>query len=489
MVDPALAQHGTAGRPPAELEAKWQTVQLRLKASLGAHAFNSWLGAMRVLDLKSGRIILGAPSMYRRNHVVAQYQERLWHLWRQVEPSITSIEIIVDPAAQGSVISASGPRQTLQTQSASASPDTRPPRPRPPRGATAPRFTDFLAGCEPDPQFTFDRFVVGASNQLAFAAAERVAKEPSGHYNPLYLYCPSGFGKTHLVSAIGREAMRLNPGLKVAHVPAEKFMIHYATSAREGETMVFRELVRSVDVLILDDLQFICGRTPTLREFIQTFSALVTAGKRVIITADRPASKIDDIDEHVRTRLSSGLTVTMEAADYELRLAILRRKLADRLPAERRHFVPEICLEYIAHKVDTNPRELEAALKCVTANCELMGKPIGLEMTQEFVRHLIRTADRRITIEEIQKEVSSYYGVSMRDLLSHRRDRQIVRPRQIAMFLAKELTTRSLPEIGRRFGGRDHTTVLYGVRKIGQMRTENSALADEIDLLKRMIES
>jgi chromosomal replication initiator protein len=253
--------------------------------------------------------------------------------------------------------------------------------------------------------------------------------------------------------------------------------------------MVFRELVRSVDLLILDDLQFICGRTPTLREFIQTFSALVSAGKRVIITADRPASKIEDIDEHVRTRLSSGLTVTMEAADYDLRLAILRRKLADRLPAERRHFVPEICLEYIAHKVDTNPRELEAALKCVTANCELMGKPIGLEMTQEFVRHLIRTADRRITIEEIQKEVSSYYGVSMRDLLSHRRDRQIVRPRQIAMFLAKELTTRSLPEIGRRFGGRDHTTVLYGVRKIGQMRSENATLADEIDLLKRMIES
>lgn len=479
----------TTNRPAggvSELEVKWQAVQMRLKASLGAHTFNSWIGSMRVVDMKNSRVTLAAPSVYRRNHVVSQYQERLWLLWRSVEPSVSAVDIIVDPAVQGAIVHAGGVRPPRPAE-APAPGDVRSTRLRHQRPGA--RLPDFLADCAPDPQYTFERFVVGSANQLAFAAAERVAKEPSANYNPFYLYCPSGFGKTHLVSAIGREAMRQNPSLKVAYVPAEKFMIHYSSSARDGETNAFREMIRAVDLLILDDLQFICSRPPTLREFIQTFNALVAAGKRVVITADRPAAKIEDIDEHVRSRLSSGLTVSMEHADYDLRLAILKRKLADRLPADRRHFVPEACLELIAHKVDTNARELEAALKCVTANCELMNRPISLEMTQEFVKHLVRSADRRITIEEIQKEVSSFYGVSMRDLLSHRRDRQIVRPRQIAMFLAKELTTRSLPEIGRRFGGRDHTTVLYGVRKIGEMRQENQALADEIDLLKRMIES
>lgn len=478
----------TAAGMAHDLEAKWQAVQARLKASLGTHLFNSWISPLRAVEMKGTRAILAAPSVYRRNHIAAQYQERIWLLWRSVDPSVSGIEIIVDPAAQG-VPAANGVRPLRPAESAPG--ELRPAHPkgrgtRPGQGA---RLPDFLADCAPDPLYTFERFVVGASNQLAFAAAERVAKETSVNYNPFYLYCPSGYGKTHLVNAIGREAMRHSPALKVAYVPAEKFMIHYSSSARDGDTNAFREMIRAVDLLILDDLQFICSRPPTLREFIQTFSALVSAGKRVVITADRPAAKIEDIDEHVRSRLSSGLTVTMEAPDYELRLAILKRKLQDRLPADRRHFVPDASLELIAHKVDTNPRELEAALKCVTANCELMNKPISLEMTQEFVKHLVRSADRRITIEEIQKEVSSFYGVSMRDLLSHRRDRQIVRPRQIAMFLAKELTTRSLPEIGRRFGGRDHTTVLYGVRKIGEMREENQALADEIDLLKRMIES
>lgn len=491
IAEPASAVQGRSTNAGSDLDGKWAAVQGRLKTQLGAHTYNSWLASMRVVALKGSRITLSTPTMYRRNHVVAQYQERIRMVWRQVDPSIQAIEVIVDPDAQGSTVAIPVQQPAhLPAQAHSASSGLRPkPKPGFRPGGAAPRPTSILADTDPDPQYTFDKFVVGASNKLAFAAAERVAKEPSGNYNPLYLYCPSGFGKTHLVSAIGRDAMRHNPALKVAFVPAEKFMMHFVTSARDGETIAFREVIRSVDLLILDDLQFICGRTPTVREFIQTFNVLVAAGKRVIITADRPANKLEDIDEHVRTRLGSGLTVTMEAPDYDLRLAILKRKLADRLPAERRHFVPETSLEYIAHKVDSNPRELEAALKCVTANCELIGKPIGLEMTQEFVRHLIRTSDKRITIEEIQKEVSSFYGVSMRDLLSHRRDRQIVRPRQIAMWLAKELTTRSLPEIGRRFGGRDHTTVLYGVRKIGEMRKENTALADEIDLLKRMIES
>jgi chromosomal replication initiator protein len=486
MIDPALAAQGHAGPSRADLEGHWKTVQTRLKAMLGNHKFNSWLGSMRLVDFKAGRVTLAATSIYRRNHIIAQYHERIRLVWRQVEPSVTTIDVIVDPLSQDKSLNVGAPHVSPHPLSGDTlRPSSKSP-PRPPRHT---RLPDILIDAEPDPQYTFDRFVVGATNKLAFAAAERVAKEPSGNYNPFYLYCPSGFGKTHLVNAIGREAMRHSPGLKVAYVPAEKFMMHYATSAREGETIAFREQIRNVDLLILDDLQFICGRTPTVREFAQTFSALVSAGKRVIITADRPAAQLEDIEDHVRTRLGSGLTVTIERADFDLRLAILKRKLIDRLSAERRHLVSDAVLEFIARKIDTNPRELEAALKCVAANCELMGKPISLEMTQEFVRHLVRSADRRITVEDIQKEVSSFYGVSMRDLLSHRRDRLIVRPRQVAMFLAKELTTRSLPEIGRRFGGRDHTTVLYGVRKIAQLRQEDAALADEIDLLKRMIES
>ena len=471
------------------LEAAFRNVQTRMKAMLGPNIYNSWIASLRAVKRDGGRVILAASSAYRRNHIAAQYQERLVFLWRQEDSSVSAVELIVDPSAQGATLATAPPKPPRPMSASPSSSGADPMRTSNklrvrPQGKTF----NFLADVEPDANLTFERFVVGPANRLAVAAAERVAKEPSGNYNPFYLYCPSGYGKTHLVSAIGREAMRVSPGLKIAYVPAEKFMMHYATSAREGETMMFREMIRAVDLLILDDLQFICGRGPTLREFNQTFNTLVAAGKRVIVTADRPPAKLEDVDDHIRSRLASGLTVTIEPADYDMRLAILRRKLVDRLTPDKRHYVPEASLEYIARKIETNPRELEAALKCVAANCELLNRPISLDTTAEFVSHLIRTQDRRITIEEIQKEVSTFYGVSMRDLLSHRRERQIVRPRQVAMYLAKELTTRSLPEIGRRFGGRDHTTVLYGVRKIGALKAKDTDLSDEIDLLKRIIE-
>jgi chromosomal replication initiator protein len=349
--------------------------------------------------------------------------------------------------------------------------------------------SSMLGNAQPNPQFTFDNFVVGAPNELAFASARHVAMEPGKRYSALYLHSASGFGKTHLLNAIGNEAMRQNPELKVAYMTAGTFMNAFGQATRDNDSMGFRDMVRSVDMLMLDDLQFIVGRDATFREFIQTFKALQDAGKQVIIAADRPASELEGIDEHSRSRLSGALTVTITSPDYALRMAILKRKLADLRASGRVIEISDNVLEYIAHKIDSNPRELEGALKCVANNSEIERAETSLEKVQELVRHLVKSQDRRITIEDIQKKVALFYHVSMRDLLSHRRDRIIVRPRQVAMFLCKEMTTRSLPEIGRRFGGRDHTTVLYGVRRIAEMRKENAALSDEIDLLKRMIEN
>jgi chromosomal replication initiator protein len=283
--------------------------------------------------------------------------------------------------------------------------------------------------------------------------------------------------------------MRLNPELKVAYMTAGTFMNASGQATRDNHPMGFRDLVRSVDMLMLDDLQFIVGRDATFREFIATFKHLQDAGKQMIIAGDRPANELEGIDEHARSRLSGGLTVTIGPPDYNLRMAILKRKLADLRATGRAIEISDNVLEYIAHKIDSNPRELEGALKCVANNSEIERSETSLEKVQELVRHLVKSQDRRVTIEDIQKKVALFYHVSMRDLLSHRRDRIIVRPRQVAMFLCKEMTTRSLPEIGRRFGGRDHTTVLYGVRRIADMRKENAALSDEIDLLKRMIEN
>ena len=478
-----------AGEPSQPIETAWANVQQDLRHSYGSSVYNSWLRSLRVVKVDNGRLTLSSPSTFRRDYIATHYFDRIRLLWRQAEPSITSIDLIVEPPSAtkearprvrpegrgqwaGSIPTPAQPAATTMTSAS---------------GRRNSRANDVLSETSPNLAMTFQNYVVGKSNELACAAARHAAQEPFARYNPLYLHCPSGYGKTHIVNAIGNEALSINPDLRVACVPAERFMYYYTHSVRDGDMISFKERVRSVDILIIDDLQFICGREGTVRELTATFNALIAAGKQVVFAADRAPSDLPGIDDHFRSRLGGGLTVSIGAPELEMRLEILKTKLSDIRSQAPRIDVPETILEFLARKIDSNPRELEGALKCVAANSELMGKAISLERTQDLIRHLLKSADRRLTIEDIQKQVTSYYQVSMRDLLSHRRDRSIVRPRQIAMFLCKELTSRSLPEIGRRFGGRDHTTVLYGVRKIADLTKKDTALADEIELLRRML--
>ncbi|HXZ68871.1 MAG TPA: chromosomal replication initiator protein DnaA [Alphaproteobacteria bacterium] len=495
---PGEHQPSSPQRVPAEMDGIWREIQSRLKESLGAHVFRSWLSAMRIVSFANGRLTLSCSSQFKREYIQTNFMDHLKLHWRQHTQAVRSIELVVEAE-----------RTLVRPQPTSA----RPASPQMPASSayarTATRSAALLNGgmsmhtsrpqikpaataigsTLPNPQYTFENFVVGTPNELAFASARHVAQEPGKRYSALYLHSASGFGKTHLLNAIGNEAMRLNSELKVAYMTAGTFMNAFGQATRDNDPMGFRDLVRSVDMLMLDDLQFIVGRDATFREFIATFKHLQDAGKQVIIAADRPASELEGIDEHARSRLSGALTVTIGPPDYTLRMAILKRKLADLRATGRVIEVSDNVLEYLAHKIDSNPRELEGALKCVANNAEIERSETSLEKVQELVRHLVKSQERRITIEDIQKKVSLFYHVSMRDLLSHRRDRIIVRPRQVAMYLCKEMTTRSLPEIGRRFGGRDHTTVLYGVRRIADMKKENAALSDEIDLLKRMIEA
>jgi chromosomal replication initiator protein len=344
-------------------------------------------------------------------------------------------------------------------------------------------------GAPLDPRFTFDNFVVGKSNELAHAAAQRLTRTDSVAFNPLFLYGGVGLGKTHLMHAIAWEIRRQDPSRTVLYLSAEKFMYQFIRALRFKDTMAFKQQFREVDVLMIDDIQFIAGKDSTQEEFFHTFNALIDHNRQVIVSADRSPSDLEGIEERIRSRLGWGLVADIHPTDYELRLGILQSK-ADTLSARAENAtIPQPVLEFLAQRIVSNIRELEGALNRVVAYASFVGRPISLEMAQDVLRDLLRASERRVTIDEIQRRVAEYFNVRMGDMLSARRARSVARPRQIAMYLSKQLTTRSLPEIGRKFGGRDHTTVIHAVRKIEQLREEDVALDEDVDLLRRMLEN
>ena len=335
-----------------------------------------------------------------------------------------------------------------------------------------------------DPRFTFENFVVGKSNELAHAAALKVAESKAVTFNPLFLYGGVGLGKTHLMHAIAWHIKKCHPERKVIYLSAEKFMYQFIKALRFKDTMAFKEQFRSVDVLMIDDVQFISGKDSTQEEFFHTFNALVDQNRQVIISADKSPSDLEGMEERMKSRLGWGLVADIHPTNYELRLGILQAKV-DSLGTE----VPSKVLEFLAHKISSNVRELEGALTRIVAHATLVGRDITLESTQDLLRDLLRANDRRVTVDEIQKKVAEYYNVRLSDMHSPRRARAVARPRQVAMYLCKTLTQRSLPEIGRKFGGRDHTTVMHAVKKIEELIVEEKTIAEDIDLLRRMLEN
>jgi chromosomal replication initiator protein len=339
-------------------------------------------------------------------------------------------------------------------------------------------------GAALDARFTFDTWVVGKSNEFATAAARRVAEDTKASINPLFLYGGVGLGKTHLMTAIAWHIRRRHPQRRVMYLSAEKFMFQFIRAMRSKDTMSFKEQFRSVDVLMIDDVQFIAGKDATQEEFFHTFNALVDQNKQIVLSADKSPSDLEGVEERVKSRLGWGLVADIHPTTYELRLGILQAK------AERAGVaVPTKVLEFLAHKITQNIRELEGALNRITAHATLIGRPITIDSSQEVLHDLIRANDRRVTIEEIQKRVAEHFAIRLADMHSPRRARAVARPRQVAMYLSKQLTSRSLPEIGRKFGGRDHTTVMHAVRKIEELRASDHGFAEDIDLLRRMLES
>ena len=308
-------------------------------------------------------------------------------------------------------------------------------------------------------------------------------------FNPLFLYGGVGLGKTHLMHAIAHELLTNRPDLRVVYLSAEQFMYRFIQALRDKQMMDFKQLFRSVDILMVDDVQFIAGKGSTQEEFFHTFNALVDQNKQIIISADRAPGEIKELEERIKSRLQSGLVVDLHPTDYELRLGILQQKTEQQKAQHGDVPLAAGVLEFLAHRISTNVRVLEGALMRLFAFASLVGKEIDLDLTQECLADILREADRKVTIEEIQRKVSEHYNIRLSDLIGPRRVRTIARPRQMAMYLAKRLTSRSLPEIGRRFGGRDHTTVMHGVRKIEELRGTDSQIAEDLELLRRALEA
>lgn len=491
-----LSDNQPTGIPGEPLDVQWQRVRARLRVSFGDAAFNSWLKPLALADeglAKDGDVHLAVPTRFMRDWVANHYSERLREIWRLENADVRRVIIHVRPTG------ATQPPQASKAMAASApSTDHGAPSPltgrpvsinaTPARPALQVRDMDDVErelSAPLDPRFTFDSFITGKSNELARAAALRVAESPTVTYNPLFLYGGVGLGKTHLMHAIGWHIRQRFPERRVVYLSAEKFMYQFIRALRFKDTMAFKEQFRSVDVLMIDDIQFIAGKESTQEEFFHTFNALCDQNRQIIVSGDRSPSDLEGIEERMRSRLGWGLVADIHPTDFELRLSILQAK------AEKNGLtnIPQDVLEFLARRITSNVRELEGALNRISAYASLVGKPVTVTSAQEVLQDLLRANDRKVTIEEIQKRVAEHYSIRFADMHSPRRARAVARPRQVAMYLAKQLTSRSLPEIGRKFGGRDHTTVMHAVRKIEELREIDAAFAEDIDLLRRKLES
>ena len=468
---------------PSMPENAWPKLRAQLNERLGETAFRRWLepvtGAVQAEADGTNLLVLTLPTRFMRDWVEAHYGDTVRMLWRQLTQQGSVDFVVVSPLAKAGIAA-------VPTTQEPAAPAIHAPAPATPI-STAANPLEVLSGtsvAELDPRFTFENFVVGKPNELAYAAARRVADTENPSFNPLFLYGGVGLGKTHLMHAIAWHIRKNYPHRRVIYMSAEKFMYQFVRALRYKDTVSFKEQFRSVDVLMIDDVQFIGGKDTTQEEFFHTFNALVDRNRQVIISADKSPQDLDKMEERLRSRLGWGLVADLHPANYELRLGILHAK-AEKLGCP----VPDKVIEFLAHKIATHVRELEGALNRIIAHAQLVGRTITLEMTQEVLADMLRSTERRITIDEIQKKVAEHYNIRLADMHSARRARAVARPRQVAMYLAKQLTPRSLPEIGRKFGGRDHTTVIHAVRKIEELSAYDPTFREDVELLRRLLQS
>ena len=445
----------------------WPIIKLALRKTVGEAAFTNWINPLELLLLDGSMAQFNAPTKFIGDWVARNYGDAIKLEFAKQGENIDRLSFGVKIKSSETIIpKAQAILKTERAKTGSAD----------------------LPGAALDTRFTFDNFVVGKPNELAHAAARRVAEGGEVSFNPLFLHGGVGLGKTHLMHAIAWEIKKRDPNARILYLSAEQFMYRFVQALRFKDTISCKEMFRSVDVLMVDDVQFIAGKSSTQEEFFHTFNALIDQNKQLIISGDRSPIDMEHLEDRIKSRLQWGLVVDVHPTDYELRLGILQSKQETQARYNSTVEISPGVLEFMAHRISSNVRVLEGALTRLYAFGSLVGRPITLEMAQESLSDILRATDRKVTIDEIIRKVTDHYGVNLTDMLSARRSRSIARPRQVAMYLSKKLTSKSLPEIGRRFGKRDHTTVIHAVKKIEELQSIDNQIANDLEVLRRMLE-
>lgn len=459
------------------LQARWTEVETWLKAEIGNDAFNSWFASLqpdRMLEPTStsekASVTLAVPTPFIRDWIAKNYADVLQQGLTNVFKHPVDVSYVIRPVNTAAKV----------TESPIATPEVEIKKGE---GISSDEMATLYDGTPLDPRFTFDNFVTGKSNEFAFAAAKRIAESDDLAYNPFVLHGGVGLGKTHLMHAIAHYMCEHSPKKRVLYISAEKFLYQFIRALRDRSTMSFKETFRSVDVLMIDDVQFIAGKDATQEEFFHTFNTLVDMQKQVILTADKSPLEMDGLEDRLRSRLGNGLSCEIHSPDLETRLAILEKK-AISLNLDLKQDVAML----LASSISSNVRELEGALKRLAAHANLVNANITVDFAKENLKDLFRVYNRQVTIDDIQRQVASYYNVKITELHGARRSRNIVRPRQIAMYLVKQLTSKSFPDIGRAFGGRDHTTVIHAVKAVEKLSSEDQTVADDLTLLEKILQ-
>ena len=466
--------------------ARWSEIRDALKGEFGTRTFDSWLSDLRFVGVEDGCAVLSMPTAFKADWVRRQFAERLRALWGGKGSPVSHVRI-----DSGVEILRSVSPSAASASATGASPSG--PAPIRERAPVASQLSPPALSDAPDdgilnPRYTFDQFVVGKANELAYGAARSVAEGGMVAFNPLFLHGITGIGKTHLMHAIGWEYRRRDPRARVVYMSAEKFMCEFLAAMRARDTLAFKQRLRSADLLLVDDIQFIGGKDSTQEEMFHTMNDIMAAERPLVISADRSPQDLDGVEARVRSRLAWGLVADINPAEYELRLNILNEKLG-RMGLEANGYVSDEVVDFLARKVTGNIRELEGALNRVLAYSRTRGAAIDVDQARQVLASVLRAHTRRVTVDRIQREVADFYHIKLSDMLSARRAREVARPRQIAMYLAKRLTPRSLPDIGRRFGGRDHTTVMHAIKRIEQLRAGDGELSADIERLERIIDA
>nr|WP_245412361.1 chromosomal replication initiator protein DnaA [Notoacmeibacter ruber] len=476
---------------PAALLESFERVRQRLRSALGQEVFSSWFGRMMLMEVAGPVVRHSVPTTFLRSWINSHYLDTLLEIWKEERSETLKVEVLVRSATRlprATVVSGEfGKEPAAEKKTGRSTAQSKAPATAPSAGKL-PDIRHGIFGSPLDPRFTFESFVEGPSNRVAHAAARAVSEAggKSVRFNPLYIHASVGLGKTHLLQAIADEAIRQNANARVVYLTAEYFMWRFATAIRDNNALSFKEQLRDIDLLVIDDMQFLQGKT-IQNEFCHLINTLLDSAKQVVVAADRPAGELESLEERVRSRLNGGVILEMGRPDDEMRMQMLRGKLETAQMDDPTLSISDEVLQHIARTVTGSGRELEGAFNQLLFRQSLEPE-MTIEKVDEFLAHIYKQGEpKRIRIEDIQRVVAKHYNVSKTELLSNRRTRTVVLPRQIAMFLSKVLTLRSLPEIGRRFGGKDHTTVLHAVRKIEGLLEKDKKLDQEVELLKRLI--